>query len=160
MTDVSVYVALISAGSALIGTAIPLVVTAFRESGQAKRDRQERGAQQRRDASMELLRAAGDFRARIADLYDHHGEDMDERMADVRRSEANVSLCAASVALLPPGTLADPANAVATAAHVLVTAAEENPGLSLGAMTGKPAFQPYDDSVVAFRKDAVAEARG
>ena len=159
MSDIPAYVAVLSAASAIIGAAIPQVTTAIRESSQAKRDRQERNAQVRREACMELLRAAGQFRARVADLYDHHGLDMDVRLADIRQSEASTGLCAASVALLPPGSLADEANAVAAAASALVVAVETDPGLKLGAMTGRPAFRSLDESVSAFRKKAEAEAR-
>jgi hypothetical protein len=159
MSNVSLYAAVIAAASAIIGAAIPQVTTAIRESSQAKRDRQERSAQVRREACMELLRAVGDFRAWVAALYDHHGTDMDVRLVDVRQKAANTGLCAASVTLLPPGSLADAASAVAVAATVLVTAAEANPGLKIGAMTGKPDFSSLDESVSAFRKKAQAEAR-
>lgn len=159
MSNVSLYAAVIAAGAAIIGAAIPQVTNAIRESGQAKRDRKERSAQLRRTACMELLRTAGEFRAWVATLYDHHGTDMAARLADIRQSAANTGLCAASVALLPPGSLADDAHAVAVAATDLVTAAEADPGLKLGAMTGRPDFRPLDESVSAFRKKAEAEAR-
>jgi hypothetical protein len=159
MSNVSLYAAVIAAASAIIGAAIPQITAVIRESGQAKRDRQERSAQVRREACMELLRAVGEFRARVADLYDRPGADINARLADLRQSAANTELCAASVTLLPPGSLADDANAVAAAAGALVTAAAENAGLKLGAMTGKPDFRSLDESVSAFRKKAEAEAK-
>ena len=159
MSNVSLYAAMIAAASAIIGAAIPQITTAVKESGQAKRDRRERGAQLRREACMELLRTVGEFRARVAALYDQHGTDMDVRLAEVRQSAANTGLCAASVALLPPGSLTAEANAVAAAANALVTSAETNPGRKLGAMTGTPVFQSLDDSVSRFREKAEAEAR-
>lgn len=158
MSDVPV--ALISAGSAIIGTAIPQVIGAIKEFGQAKRQRREQSAQIRREACMELLRAIGEFRAKVADLYDHRGDDIDVFLTGVRQSAANTGLCAANVALLPPGSLTDDANQVAAAANAAVIAAEQNPGLSLGAMDGKPDFTTLDAAVSAFRKKAEAEARG
>jgi hypothetical protein len=159
MSTVSLYAAVIAAASAIIGAAIPQVTSAIRESSQAKRDRRERSAQVRREACMELLRAVGDLRAWVAALYDHHGADMDVRLVDVRQKAANTGLCAASVTLLPPGSLADDANAVAAAVTALVTVAEADPGLKLGAMTGRPDFRSLDESVSAFRKKAEAEAK-
>jgi hypothetical protein len=160
MADVSIYVAAISAGAALIGTAIPQLSTAIRDSRKAERDRREQNAQTRRQASMELLRAAGQLRARVADYYDHHGEDMAARLAEVRGCAAETQLCAASVALLPPGSLADEANAVAAATGALAAAAAKNTGLRLGAMSGSPDFRSLDECVENFRKRAEAEARG
>ena len=68
VTDVSIYVALITGGAGALGAATPQLATVLRDSRQAGRDRRERGVNARRQAYVELLGAAADLRTRV----DHH----------------------------------------------------------------------------------------
>jgi hypothetical protein len=159
MPDVSIYAAGITAAAALMGTALPLLSTTIKDSRRAEQARREQGAQRRRLACMDLLRAAGQFRARVADYYGNQGDDMARRLAAIREQAAETSLCAASVALLPPGSLAEAANAIAAAADVLAAVAETNTQKALKAVSGSANFKEFDECVVSFRRRAEAEAK-
>jgi len=159
MSDVSIYVALVSAGAAVIGAAVPQVTGAVRDARQARRNRRADDALLRRQACLDLLRAVGELRARVAGYYEQRGPDMPAHLAEVRRCLADTQLCVASVALLPPGSLANDANAIGNAAIALTDRAAGGTGISLGAMSGSPDFKELDGCVAAFRARAEAEAR-
>jgi ParB-like chromosome segregation protein Spo0J len=99
------------------------------------------------------------LRARVANTADYHGDEIGDRLAQIRESEAAIHLHAAAVALLAPENLAEPADLVARAATRLVMAAEEKVDPNAKQMVTKPDFKEFDKSVEAFRDKAVADAR-
>jgi hypothetical protein len=158
MAEVSIYVAVISAVAGIGGATISQLITAFREGSQAKRDRQERHAEAMRQACVELLRAAGDLRAQVANNYSYHGLEMGARLEQVRRYAAATQLYAVSVSLLAPEILGESADLLATAAGSLADWAVGNTNLEQGSMIREPNFRQLDDCVRAFRTKVVGDA--
>jgi hypothetical protein len=158
MPDVSLYVALITAAAGVGGAAIPAVAVLIRDVRQAERDRNERSAEAKRQACIDLLSAAGELRTRLANTAAYQGTEMGARLAEVRECDAAVQLHAASVALLPTGKLAKPAEGLAAEASLLTTTAtaEENIDKRAGEMLRKPDFTGLDTSIKTFREIAIA----
>ena len=160
MPDVSLYVAAITAAAGIGGAAIPAIAVLIRDVRQAERDRNERQAEARRQACLDLLRAAGELRTRVANASDYHGTEMGARLAAIRESEAAVQLHAVRVAVLTPGQLTKPAAQLAEAASRLIAATEHDTDVDHGVMPGTPDFTELDERITAFRLIVVADARG
>jgi hypothetical protein len=153
MPDVSIYVALIAAAAGVSGAAVPNI----RDAREAKRGRRERDAAARRKACLDLLRAAGELRTRVANAADYHGDQMGARLAEIRECAAATQLQAMSVALLAPGKLAEAAENLASAASGLLAVTEQNTDVDHGVMPGAPDFAELDEKISAFRQ-VVADA--
>jgi hypothetical protein len=120
MSDVSVYVAVISASAALLGAAITAVTTAYQHSRQAKRDREDQHDTALREACVDLLRAVGDLRDQVANNHDYPGGDeMGARLAQVRQYVTAAKVHSVRIALLAPRSLSKPAEQLAEAADRL-----------------------------------------
>jgi hypothetical protein len=159
MADVSVYVALISAGAAVAGATISQFTAAIREGRQAKRDRKERYEGAAREACVKLLQAAGELRTQVANNFEYHGADMPARLAEVRRCADATQVHAATVTLLVPENLGVQAEQLAAAADHLAREAAEKTNLRLNGMDELPSFSELDECVQAFRRIAIADAR-
>jgi hypothetical protein len=162
MPDVSLYVAVITAAAGVGGAAIPAIAVLVRDVRQAERDRNERRAEAKRQACLDLLRAAGELRTRLANTAAYQGTEMGARLAGVRECDATVQLHAVSVALLAAGRLAKPAEGLATAADLLTATAtaEENIDKRAGELLNMPDFTGLDESIKAFRQTAIADDAG
>lgn len=160
MADVSIYVAVISAGAGIIGATISQATTAIRDGRRAERDRKERLADARHQACVRLLREVLNLRVRVANNQDYHGEEMAARLAEIRECAATVEAEAVGVALMVAPELAKMADHLALAAARLATVATENTSLQLGASTQAPDFSELDDRVAAFKALAVADNAG
>jgi hypothetical protein len=159
MSDVSLYVAAITAAAAVGGAAVPAIVTITRDVRQAGLERRDRQDELKRQACLDLLRSASELRARVANTADYHGDEIGARMAQIRESEAVIHLNAAGVALLTPGNLAEPAARVARAASRLVESAAAAVDMTLMQMVSRPDFADLDSSVTAFQRSAINDAR-
>jgi hypothetical protein len=160
MADVSIYVAVISAGAGIIGATLSQVTAAVQDGRRAERDRRDRLADARHRACVRLLRTVLNLRVRVANIQDYHGEDMAGRLAEIRECAATAEAEAVSVALMVAPELAGMADQLASAAARLATAAIENASLQLGASTRAPDFSELDDRVAAFKALAVADNAG
>jgi uncharacterized protein YicC (UPF0701 family) len=157
MSDVSIYVAVITAAAGVAGAAISQVTGALRESRQAKRDREERHATAARQACEKLLRAVGNLRTQVANNKSFRGnrETMTPRLEMVRKYAAAARVHAASVALLVPADVAEEADRLAAAAGSLAEWTEQNTDLDLGAVNGEPDFGDLDRCAAGFRIKAM-----
>ncbi|HEY4851499.1 MAG TPA: hypothetical protein VII22_11925, partial [Streptosporangiaceae bacterium] len=88
MSDVSLYVAVITAAAGVAGGSIPSVTSVIRDGRQAKRDQQNHQTETERQACLDLLAAASELRARVANAADCHGDEIDARLAQIRDLEA------------------------------------------------------------------------
>ena len=129
----------------------------MRDVRQAERDRRERTTEAKRQACLDLLRAAGELRARVADNTQYTGDQLGAWLAGLRKGEAAVHLSAANVALLAPQTLADPADYLARAAGQLAAKAAKDIDKQSRTIR-QPDFTGFDESVAAFLRKAVANA--
>ena len=105
MPEVSLYVAAITAGAGLVGAGASLIPVYLRDIRQARQDCRDRHADARRQACLDLLRAAEDLRTTVANAADYHGEEMSARLAQIRTFAAAVRINAANLELLAPGTV-------------------------------------------------------
>jgi hypothetical protein len=154
VTDVSIYVALITGATGAVGAATPQIATVFRDNRQAKQDRKERGVNARQQACIDLLRAASDLRTRVANAAMYFGDEMLTRLADIRACAAAVQVQAASVGFLAGDTLGAPAERLASAATELATAAIQSTDMNLKQMPSSPDFTAFDQGVEEFRRKA------
>jgi hypothetical protein len=159
MTDVPIYVAVITAASGIIGAVASPFAIAYREGRQARRDRQEREVTAKRQACLDLLQAAGQLRTQVAGNYEYHGLEMRDRLEEVRKRAAEAELAATAVSLLARDKLAGPAGDLATAAVRLAENTATDTDLRNGstASGSKPDFAPLDACVTAFRTAATRE---
>jgi hypothetical protein len=162
MSDVPVYVAIITAGAGIVGAAIPQVTTVIRDTRRAERDRRERIAAATREACVELLRAAGELRTRAESIRSYRGDanGMRARVEEVRSQAEATRLHAASVSLRVPDKLAGPADEVAAAASGLADDVVRNADLNHGVLVGDPDVSKLADCIAVFRREAVKYARG
>jgi hypothetical protein len=156
--EVSIYVAAITAAAGVLGAAIPQVPVLIRDVRQAAQDRRERHADTRRQACLDLLSAAGDLQTDVANAGQYHGEEMRDKLAEIRKSAAAVKLHAASIELLAPQTLAATADRLAKEAAKFAALAVANTDLTLNQMIEVPDPGELDNATEAFREQAVAEA--
>jgi hypothetical protein len=159
MSDVSLYVAVITAAAGVAGGSIPSITNVIRDGRQAKRDQQNHQTETERQACLDLLAAASELRARVANAADCHGDELDARLAQIRDLEATIHVHAASIAFLTPEDLAKPADRVAGAASRLVKSAEEKVVKPAKQMVERPDFKELDDSVKDFQDSAVKSTR-
>lgn len=162
MTDVPIYVAVITAAAGIIGAAIPQVSTVIRDVRQAERDRQERYATAARQACVDLLRAAGELRTQVENAHSYRGDPagMRSRLEDIRGHAAATRLYAASVGLLVPDRLAEPADKLAESASTLADSVALNTDVNQGVMVGDPDVSALNLRIAAFRGEAVGYAKG
>lgn len=160
MTDVPIYVAVITAGAGLFGALASLFAVAFREGRQAKRDRREREETAKRQACLDLLRVCGQIRTQVASNYEYHGTEMADRLAAVRRLAADADLYAVSVSLQAPDRLAAPASALSAATTRLARKTADDTDLSLGSMAERPDYRELEARRDEFRRAAAEELTG
>jgi hypothetical protein len=152
-------VAVITAAAGLVGATIPQFTILARDARQAERDRRERRADARRQACLDLLGAAGDFRTSVTSTALCRGPEIVQRLAEVEAGSAAVNLQAVSVALLAPD-LSGPAARLAAAARDLALATSVNTDVAANQqMTRRPDFTEIDSCIAAFGESAVANAR-
>jgi hypothetical protein len=156
--DVSLYVAAITAGAAVLGAGVSFIPVYLRDVRQAGQDRRERHADTRRQACIDLLGAAEDLRTTVANAADYHGEEMPARLAQVRKYAAAVQIHAANIELLTPATLATPADVLAKAAGKFADQAAVSTDLKLNQMVTAPDPTELGEAIEAFRKQAVLDA--
>jgi hypothetical protein len=156
--EVSVYVAVVTAGAAVVGAAISQIPGLVRDIRQADQARRERNACTKRQACIDLLGAARDLLTQVANAADYHGEEMADRLAEIRKVAAAVHTHAANVELLAPDALAEPAVRLAGVADRFAADAAANTDLQLHQMVTAPDPTELGEAIEAFRKQAVADA--
>jgi hypothetical protein len=152
VTDVPVYVAIITGATGLVGALCSPLVIAYREGRQAKRDRLERSASDRRQACLALLDAAQKLRTQITGNFGYHGEEMSERLAAARELAASVQLNAAAVALMLPKTISVAGQHLAASAARLMDATQHDTDLNQKVMIRPPDFSPSTSRSTSFAR--------
>jgi hypothetical protein len=161
MTDVPIYVAMITAGAGIIGAVVPLSATLIRDVRQAERDRRERYTAAGQAACVELLRAAGELRILTETLGTYRGDanGMRGRVAEVRGKAEATRLHAASVSMKAQGKLAAPAEKVAVAATDLADEVVRKTNLDHGVLVENPEVSGLASCIADFRDAAVGYFR-
>jgi hypothetical protein len=159
MPQVSIYVAVIAAGAAILGAAVAPVSTAYEKARQAVQDRAEQRETAVRKACMDLLRAARDLRVQVANTAAYHGSEMGARLEQVRQLDADAASNADEVALLLPVTVAESAARLARTVSTLATAAQANVMPQFAASIREPDFAELDACIEDFRTRVIAHFR-
>ncbi|MDX6396581.1 MAG: hypothetical protein QOJ73_7644 [Streptosporangiaceae bacterium] len=156
--DVSLYVAAITAGAAVVGAGVSFIPVYLRDIRRADQDRRDRHADTRRQGCLDLLGAAEDLRTTVANAADYHGEEMPARLGQIRTYAAAVQIHAANIELLAPATFATPADVLAKAAGKFAVQAAANTDLKLNQMVAAPDPTELGEAIEVFRKQAVLDA--
>jgi hypothetical protein len=161
MTDIPIYVALITAGAGLLGAMIPQSWIVIREIRQQDRDRRDRYVTEARGACIDLLRASGGLSAHIKNMntYRGDGNGLRTRLEEARSYLADIQLYAAGVGMAAPSTLTELAGQLATVAESLIKSVEEVTDLDNAEMLARPDTGPLDELISAFRDRAVASIK-
>jgi hypothetical protein len=160
MGDVSVAVAAISAGAALLGASISQISAAYQDAQRVKHEREEQYDKALRTACVDLLGAVGDLRDRVADNFFYPGgAEMGDRLAQMRKCLTAAKVHAVNVTLLAPRALAQPVRELTEAAGRLTAMAAETTDRTLRAANQAPDFTDLDARTAAFSEQAVACAR-
>jgi hypothetical protein len=162
VTDVPVYIAVITGAAGIIGAGIPQASIVLREVRQAKRDRRERSIAAGQSACIDLLRAASSLSARAENLSAYRGDakGLGVRLEELRKYLAETELHAASVGMLAPGQLIERASQLAEEAGSLMKAVKANVDLDNGIVVGVIDVGPLDTLIAAFRNEAIKYTRG
>ena len=157
MQDVSIYVALITAGAGVLGAGASQIPASVRDGRRNAQVRQDSRDDRLRQACIDLLVAAEGLLAGVANAVDYHGDEMTSRLADIRGTAAAVQVHALAARLLAGGDLAGAAERLASAAGAFAADAESKADLSLGSMRATdPAG--LTRAVASFRTAAVRQA--
>lgn len=161
MTNIPIYVAVITAGAGLLGALIPQTWIVFREIKQRDRDRRDRYVAQARDACLDLLRASGALSAHVKNMTTYRGDrnGLCNRLEEARGYLADIQLHTASVGMAAPSTLTEPARQLAAAAERLAKSVEEVTDLDNAEMLDRPDNGPLDELISAFSNRAVASIK-
>jgi hypothetical protein len=161
MADASIYVAVVSAGAAIIGAAIPMAAVVIRDSRQAERDRRERSDFATRNACISLLRVAGELRILIDDVHSYRGDAdrMRARVAEIRDRAQATQVRAANVSMLVSDGLAKQADQVASAASDLENDVMRNTDIDQGVLIGYTDVTRLAKSISDFQHAAVTYSR-
>lgn len=159
MPQVSIYVAVIAAGAAVLGAAVAPVSTAYEKARQVVRDRAEQRATAVRQACIDLLRAARDLRVQVANTAAYHGNEMGARLERMRQLDADAASHADEAALLLPVAVAESAVQLARAVSALATSAQANVRPQFAASIREPDFTELDACIEDFRARVIAHFR-
>lgn len=161
MTDIPIYVALITAGAGLLGAMIPQSWIIVREIRQQEHDRKDRYVAEARGACLDLLRASGGLSAHVRNMNTYRGDSngLRTRLEEARGYLADIQLYAASVGMAAPGTLTELAVQLAAMAEGLTQAVEEITDPDNAEMLARPDTGPLDELISAFRDRAVASIK-
>lgn len=159
MPLVSIYVAAIAAGAAVLGAAVAPVSAAYERARGALRNQAARQEAAVRQACMNLLRATRDLRVQVANTAAYHGSEMGARLERVRQLEVDSAQHADEVALLVPLDIAESATKLASAVTALATALQANVKPQFAASIREPDFTELDICMEDFRKRVIAHFR-
>jgi hypothetical protein len=167
MTDVTLYVAIVTAGTSVISASIPL---AFGWARDIRRDNRamekelarelEKDVREKRELCVKLLRLAHDFRALVRNTYDsnlpagENGLGAEQGIGQIRKSVASIAGRADEVGFMVRGT-ETAARRLAEAAQNLASYTEEH-GLPTveepGVRSASEFLDEFDDCLKNFKE--------
>ncbi len=159
MPEVPLYVAIATAGTSVISSAVPLVIGWARDTGKEKRAEakeltreQQEVVAGKRELCVNLLSLARHFRVRMENAYGPGGPILDTNVEDVRTSVADIASQADKVEFHVPKAGAA-AVSLANEARKLALTAEEKKR-EHGSSLDSSDFAKFDDCLEAFKNSA------
>jgi hypothetical protein len=159
MPDVPLYVVIVTAGTSVIASAVPLLIGWARDAGREKRveakeltREQEEFVGSRRELCVDLLGLARHFRVQMENAYNSREPVLDPDVGQVRESVADIASQADKVEFNVPkaGTAAV---ALADEARKLALTAEEK-NREHGSPLVSDDFRKFDECIEAFKDSA------
>lgn len=166
MADITLSVALITAGTSVVSVSVPLVINWARDAGRDKRAAAERLTRERaelarkkREQCVSLLRLTRDFRVLAGSVYGPHGSVSQESAGaksaeDVRQSAADIASRADEIEFMVPGVDAEVLALAAAASHLVTTAEEKH--REHGSALVPADFEELDEGLEKFKQAARA----
>jgi len=159
MPDVSLYVAIVAAGTSVISSAVTLLIGWAKDAGREKRAetkeltrQQEEVAADRRELCVKLLRLARRFRVLMENAYDPRGPVVEPNVGEVREAVAGIAIAADMVQFTVPKA-GITAVALADEARKLALTAEER-SREHGPSLAPDDFKRFDDCLEEFKNSA------
>lgn len=159
MPDVPFYVAIITAGTSVVSSAVPLVIAWARDTGREKRAEakkltraQQKVAGDRRELCVNLLSVARHFRVLMENSYDSRRPVIDQNVEQVRRSVADIASQADKVEFNVPKAGSSAVSLADEARKLALTAEEKN--REHGSSLVPSDFTKFDDCLEAFKESA------
>jgi hypothetical protein len=159
MTDVPLYVAIVTAGTSVVSSAVPLLIGWARDTGREKRAeakelmREQKGiAGDRREMCVNLLSLARHFRVLMENTYNSREPVRDANVEHVRRSVADIASQADKVEFNVP-EVGPAAVSLANEARKLAVTAEER-NREHGSPLVSDDFAKFDGCLEAFKDSA------
>jgi hypothetical protein len=156
MPDVSIFVAIIAGGGAVLGAAVSPLSLAYQNSRQSEQNRRERRETETRQACTGLLKAARDLRVQVANNHAYQGNDISSRLERVRQLAADAASFTDSVLLLVPTDVSDSARRLTVTVSRLAETAEANIDSDVRMSIRSPDFSAVDECIVDFSKRVAA----
>ena len=162
MIDVPLYVVIVTAGTSVISSAVPLVLGWAKDVGREKRAaakeltrEQAEAAVDRRELCVKLLSLARHFRVLMENAYDSRAPVLDPDVARVRESVADIANQADEVEFNVPKAGTAAVSLADEARKLALTAEKKN--REHGSSLAFDDFRKFDDCLEAF-KDAARSA--
>jgi hypothetical protein len=159
MPDVPLWVAVVTAGTSVISSAVPLVIGWARDAGREKRAEakeltreQAEVAGGRRELCVDLLSLARHFRVLMENTYDSRGLVLDLDVEPVRESVADIASQADKVEFSVPKAGAAAVSLADQARKLALTADEKKREHGSPLVPGD--FTELDDCIEAFKDSA------
>jgi hypothetical protein len=159
MPDVSLYVAIVAAGTSVISSAVTLAIGWARDAGREKRAeakeltrQREQVAGDRRELCVNLLRLARLFRVLIENAYDPRRPVLDPNVGEVGGAVAGIAIAADKVEFAVPKVGIAAAALADEARKLALTAEERNREHGSSLVPGD--FIKFDDCLEAFKDSA------
>jgi hypothetical protein len=138
------------------------------EESRAAREREDREAEARRAACVDLLGAAAQLRMQLRTLGSRHWADMNVKLAAAQEQATSIGLYASRVALLVPGDVAEAATALSVTAGEMAAQVAKDTRLTVpgtpadvflgGQLKAPPDLADLDARITTFRLAAGAMA--
>jgi hypothetical protein len=161
MPDVPLYVVIVTAGTSVVSSAVPLVIGWARDAGREKRaDAKEMMRKQkevvgdRRELCVNLIRLTRGFRVLVENCYDSRGPVLDANVEQVREAVAEIASQADEVEFNVPKAGTAAVSLAAEARKLALTADEKN--REHGSTLVPSDFTKFDDCLEAFKNSALS----
>jgi hypothetical protein len=159
MPNVPLYVAIVTAGTSVISSAVPLSIAWGRDAGREKRAEAKELAREqneviadRRELCVNLLSLARHFRVLVENAYASRGPVLDPSVEQVRGSVADIASQTDKVEFNVPKAGAAAVSLADEARKLAVTAEEKN--REHGSSLDSDDFRKFDDCIEAFKNSA------
>lgn len=159
MPDVPLYVVIVTAGTSVISSAVPLVLGWARDTGREKRveakeltREKEQFVGDRRELYVDLLSLARHFRVQMENAYDPRKPMLEHNVEQVRELVADIASQADKVEFNVPKARTAAVSLADEARKLALTAEEKN--RDHGSSLVSSDFTKFDDCLEAFKDSA------